>query len=141
VSSGKRDDPFADLYGEFRDRLRGDRWQPDVDVFETEKAVVVRAELAGVRGDDLRVSVDGEALRISGVRMAPEPVEVQRLHQMEIATGPFERRLRVPIAFEREGVTAQLADGFLTVTLPKQVPVRRSIEVESETSETSETDA
>ena len=136
MSSGKREDPFADLYGEFRDRLHGDRWQPDVDVFETEKAVVVRVELAGVRGDDLRVSVDGEALRISGVRMAPEPVEVKRLHQMEIATGPFERRLRVPIAFQREGVTAQLADGFLTVTLPKQVPVRRSIEIESETSET-----
>jgi HSP20 family protein len=136
VISGKRDDPFADRYGEFRDRLRGDRWQPDIDVFETEKAVVVRAELAGVRGDDLRVSVDGEALRISGVRMAPEPLEVQRLHQMEIATGPFERRLRVPIAFEREGVSAQLADGFLTVTLPKKVPVRRSIEIEPKTSET-----
>ncbi len=136
MSSGRRDDPFADLHGEFRDRLRGDRWQPDAAVFETEKAVVVRVELAGVRGDDLRVSVDGEALRISGVRMAPEPVAVQRLHQMEIAAGPFERRLRVPIAFQREGVTAQLADGFLTVTLPKQVPVRRSIEIESETSET-----
>ena len=78
-------------------------------------------------------SVDGEALRISGVRMAPEPVEVQRLHQMEIATGPFERRLRVPIAFEREGVTAQLADGFLTVTLPKRGPGQRSIEIESGT--------
>jgi HSP20 family protein len=133
VSSGKRDDPFADVYGEFRDRLRGDRWQPDADVFETEKAVVVRVELAGVRGDDLRVSVDGEALRISGVRVPPEPVEVQRLHQMEIATGPFERRLRIRIAFQREGVTAQLADGFLTVTLPKRVPVKRSIEIESGT--------
>ena len=133
MSRGQREDPFSELYGEFRDRLRGDRWQPDVDVFETEKAVVVRVELAGVRGDDLRVSVDGEALRISGVRMAPEPVEVQRLHQMEIATGPFERRLRVPIAFKREGVTAQLADGFLTVTLPKRVPAQRSIEIESGT--------
>jgi HSP20 family protein len=133
VSSGKREDPFADLYGEFRDRLRGDRWQPDVDVFETEKAVVVRVELAGVRGDDLRVSVDGEALRISGVRMAPEPVEMQRLHQMEIATGPFERCLPIPIAFQREGVSAQLADGFLTVTLPKRAQVQRSIEIESGT--------
>ena len=133
MSSGKRDDPFADLYGEFRDRLRGDRWQPDADVFETENAVVVRVELAGVRGDDLRVSVDGEALRISGVRMAAEPVEVRRLHQMEIATGPFERRLRIPIGFQREGVTAQLADGFLTVTLPKRAPAERSIEIESGT--------
>ena len=130
MSRGKRDDPFAELYGEFRDRLRGDRWQPDVDVFETEKSMVVRVELAGVSGDDLRVTVDGETLRISGVRVAPEPTDVLRLHQMEIASGPFERRLRIPMAFERDGVTAHLADGFLTVTLPKRVPVRRQVSLE-----------
>jgi HSP20 family protein len=135
VSRGKREDPFAELYGEFRDRLRGDRWQPDVDVFETEKSVVVRVELAGVPGGDLRVTVDGETLRISGVRVAPEPADVLRLHQMEIASGPFERRLRIPIAFEREGVSAHLADGFLTVTLPKHVPVRRKVPVERGTDE------
>jgi HSP20 family protein len=128
--TGRSEDPFAELYGEFRDRLRGDRWQPDVDVFETATSVVVRAELAGVRGEDLRVTVDGDTLRIRGVRMSSEPADVQRLHQMEIATGPFERRLRVSIAFEREGVTAHLADGFLTVTLPKRLPRRRSVEIE-----------
>jgi HSP20 family protein len=131
VSRSRREDPFAELYGEFGDRLRGDRWKPDVDVFETEKSVVVRAELAGVRGEDLRVTVDGELLRISGVRLAPEPADVQRLHQMEIATGPFERRVRISIAFDRDAVTAHLADGFLTVTLPKRVPERRAIRVES----------
>jgi HSP20 family protein len=135
VSQGKREDPFAELYGEFRDRLRGDRWQPDVDVFETEKSVVVRVELAGVRGDDLRVTVDGETLRVSGVRIMPEPNDVRRLHQMEIASGPFERRLRIPIAFERDGVNAHLTDGFLTVTLPKRVPVRRRVDVEPGTDE------
>jgi HSP20 family protein len=130
VSRSRREDPFAELYGEFGDRLRGDRWKPDVDVFETEKSVVVRAELAGVRGEDLRVTVDGELLRISGTRLAPEPADVRRLHQMEIATGPFERRVRIPIAFDRDAVTAHLADGFLTVTLPKRVPERRAIHVE-----------
>ena len=60
------------------------------------------AEIAGVRSDDLRVTVDGEELRISGVRRVPERADVQRLHQMEIAAGPFERRLRIPIPFDRE---------------------------------------
>ena len=129
MSQGRSEDPFADFYGEFRDRLQGDRWRPDVDIFETDKSVVVRAELAGVRGEDLQVTVDGDTLRISGVRLAPEPAEVVRLHQMEIATGPFERRLRIPISFDREGVTAHLADGFLTVRLPKRARVERSIEV------------
>ena len=43
-----------------------------MDVFETEQAVVVRVELAGVRGRDLKVTVDGDALRIGGVRVAPD---------------------------------------------------------------------
>ncbi len=133
MSHSKREDPFADLLGEFPDRLRGDRWRPEVDVFETGTSVVVRAELAGVRSDDLRVTVDGEILRIRGVRRAPEPADLRRLHQMEIATGPFERSVRVPIAFQREGVSAHLADGFLTVTLPKRAPVRRRVEIEPAT--------
>ena len=129
MSQGRPEDPFAELYGEFRERLQGDRWRPDVDIFETDKSIVVRAELSGVRAENLRVTVDGDTLRISGVRLAPEPADVMRLHQMEIATGPFERRLRIAITFDREGVTAHLTDGFLTVTLPKRARVERPIEV------------
>ena len=132
MSHPKRNDPFAELYGEFSDRLRGDRWQPDVDVFETEKEIVVRVDLAGVRSSDLRVTVDGSMLRISGVRVSGDSSEMKRLHQMEIATGPFERRVRVPVAFDRERVAAHLSDGFLTVSLSKRSPVRREVKVESE---------
>ena len=91
---------------------------------------MVRAEISGVRGEDLRVSVDGDQLRISGARAVPSGVEVRRLHQMEIAFGPFERAVRIQVPFERDQVTANLEDGFLEVTLPKRRPQR--IEVESE---------
>jgi HSP20 family protein len=131
VSDPKRNDPFAELYGEFPDRLRGDRWQPDVDVFETDTGVVVLVEIAGIRSEDLRVTVDGEVLRISGVRRVPERPDVKRLLQMEIAAGPFERRLRIPIAFDRDQVSAHLSDGFLTVTLPRRAPQRRSVKLET----------
>jgi HSP20 family protein len=131
VSNPKRNDPFAELYGEFSDRLRGDRWRPDVDVFETETEVVVLAEIAGIRSEDLRVTVDGEELRISGVRRVPERSDVKRLLQMEITAGPFERRLRIPIPFDRERVSAHLADGFLTVTLPRRIASRRHVKLET----------
>jgi HSP20 family protein len=131
VSDPKRIDPFAELYGEFSDRLRGDRWQPDVDVFETETEVVVLAEIAGIRSEDLRVTVDGEELRISGIRRVPERSDVKRLLQMEITAGPFERRLRIPIPFDRERVSAHLADGFLTVTLPRRLASRRHVKLET----------
>jgi HSP20 family protein len=86
------------------------------------------AEFFGVRREDLRVSVEGEVLHIRGVRRPPESREVQHLHQMEIAFGPFERSVRIGIAFERDQVSANLEDGYLSVTLPKRLP--RSIEVE-----------
>lgn len=117
-------DPFRD----FSDRLGGSRWRPAVDVFETEKAILVRLELAGVRISDLSVTVDGNLLRISGVRQAASTDGVQRLHQMEIAFGPFERVMRLEVPFERDRVSAHLEEGFLTVMLPKQTPRRLSVE-------------
>ena len=132
MSHPKRNDPFAELYREFPDRLRGDRWQPDVDVFETERDVVVRVELAGVESGDVRVSVDNDVLRISGMRAAHDASGVVRLHQMEIASGPFERRVRIPVAYQRDRVTAHLADGVLIVHVAKRQPVSRKVEVESD---------
>ena len=131
MSKAKFHDPAAEIYGEFGGHLRGDRWLPDVDVFETKSGVVVRVELAGVRSEDLRVTVDGRTLRISGIRRVLDRSDVQRLHQMEIATGPFERRVQIPMPFERDEVSANLADGFLTVVLPNRPAGPRKVEIES----------
>lgn len=128
MSDRARIDPFAELYGDFADRLHGDRWQPDADVFETEDEVVVRLELAGVASSDLRVSVDGTEVRVSGMRASHQKSPIKRLHQMEIASGPFERRVQIPVAFDRDRVSAHLANGFLTVTLIKRG--RRTVPVE-----------
>jgi HSP20 family protein len=117
------------LYGEFTDRLQGDHWQPDVDVFVTEADVVVRAELAGVRQKDVRVNVAGDEVCISGHRATGES-EAVSLHQMEIAAGPFDRRIQIPVPFERERVRARLSEGFLTVTLARRSPARHQVEVE-----------
>ena len=135
MSPTRRDDALTSLLGEFAGRLRGDRWEPDLDAFETEGAFVVRVELAGVRSEELRVTVAGEELCIRGERRPPAPAGVRRLHRMEIASGPFERRVRVPIPFDRDAVSAHLADGFLTVTLPKRAPTRRVVQIEKETEE------
>src|SRR5690606_7480684 len=117
---GERD-PFGEgLFGEWlrpaAERLR-DRWQPPADVYETEKAIVVRLELAGVKPADVQVSIDGDVLRIRGRREPRVDADALRLHQMEVAFGPFERALRIGIPFDRDRVTAQIEDGFLRVTL------------------------
>lgn len=128
-------DPFegeslGELFGEPGERVRGDHFEPAVDVFETDAAIVVRAEIPGLRGEDLTVRIDADLLYISGVRNVPREQDVQRLHRMEIAFGPFERSIRIQTPFEREKVSAHLEDGFLRVVLPKTVPVRRKVEIE-----------
>ena len=130
MSDSSSSNPFSELYGDLSDRLQGDRWQPDSDVFETAEQVIVHVELAGVASEGLKVSLDGSAVRISGVREIDPGVPVERLHQMEIASGPFDRRIQIPVAFHKDQVSAHLANGFLTVTLKKRG--RKEVVVESE---------
>ena len=126
-------DPFASLFGD-DSRRSGDRWRPAVDVFETEKAVVVRVEVAGVRNADLRVSVERDLLCVRGVRSQPSTSEdVLRHHQLEIEQGPFEARVRLPAVIERSQVAANLEEGVLTVRMPKRAP--RRIEVQRSSDE------
>ncbi len=132
IPEKRRPHPLVELYGEFPDRLRGDRWQPAADVFETAREVVVRFEVAGVRGEDLKVNVEGSVLRLRGVRRTPPSGPIDRLQQMEISFGPFEREIAIQAVFDSEGVRARLEDGFLEVRIPKKSPERRRLEIESE---------
>jgi len=132
IPEKSRPHPLVELYGEFPDRLRGDRWQPSADVFETAAEVVVRFEVAGVRGEDLRVNVEGPVLRLRGVRRTPPSAAIDQLQQMEISFGPFEREIAIQAPFEPDAVRARLVDGFLEVRIPKRSPSKRTLEVESE---------
>jgi HSP20 family protein len=124
VDRPRRPDPDASLLPEFRGSFGGDCWEPAVDVFETEKAIVVRVELAGVASASVRVTVDGEWLLIRGERFPSSDAEVRRLHRLEIACGPFERRLRIGIPFDRDQVVASLDEGILKIELRKGSPQR-----------------
>jgi HSP20 family protein len=129
VKHSKKFDPFTELFGDLSDRYQGDRWQPSLDVFETESAVIARFEIAGVRKADLRVTIDGDLLCVRGIRKPKAEDGVQRLHQMEVAFGPFERTIHIEIPFDENRVDAHLEDGFLRITLPKLRSEPRSIEI------------
>jgi HSP20 family protein len=96
-----------------------------VDVAETDDHLLVRAELAGARGEDIRVmlSEDGRRLTIKGTRGPQDVVDdaSNRYHQLEIDFGDFERVVNLPDrALEPRGVRAQYRNGFLVVVLPKR---------------------
>lgn len=106
-----------------------DAWRPALDVYETERAIVVRVELPGVQSEDVRVVVDGEYLQITGRRNLARAGESQRHLLIEIAQGPFERVLRTRAQYDADRVTARLENGLLTIELPKKDGATRVIPV------------
>jgi HSP20 family protein len=94
--------------------------------------VIVRFEVAGVRGEDLRVNVAGSVVRLRGVRHAPQSARIEKLQQMEITFGPFEREIVIQTPFDADAVRARLEDGFLEVRVPKRMPGRRRLTIETD---------
>ncbi len=110
---------------------RTDRFRPAIDVYEVEDAIVVQAELGGVRPEDVRLVVDGEYLQISGRRRSLRAEAPRRQLQMEIPPGHFERVLRFRASYDADRVTASLEAGILSVRLPLRARTTRTIPVKT----------
>lgn len=72
------------------------KWKPAVDVYETANEVIVLVDLAGIKKEEIEVTIDGDSLRIVGTRRDITSTPKVRLHQMEIDFGDFERRIVIP---------------------------------------------
>jgi HSP20 family protein len=94
-------------------------WQPAIDVYETDEQLVVVVELAGVREEDIEIMVDRSTFVIRGERKAPSASGQRTYHQMEIASGPFERGIVLPVAVVPGQTKASYRDGLVEVILPK----------------------
>jgi len=110
---------------------RPDRFRPPLDAYETEDAIVLQIDLAGVRPEDVRLVVDGEYVQISGRRAARYLAPPRQHLQMEIPQGQFERVLRLRAAYDPDAVTASLDAGVLTIRFPLRGKAPRSIPVKS----------
>ena len=97
-------------------------WQPPTDVYETDVAIVVQMEIAGMQNAEFTISIDKRMLSISGVR--PGISEQGAYYQIEISTGEFLSIVELPAAIIHDKIEAVYHDGFLRVILPKAVPSR-----------------
>src|ERR1043165_8847207 len=93
-------------------------WVPNTDVYATENGVVVKVELAGMRSENLEITVEGSRLRISGNR--PDGGRAPKCHFliMEINYGPFESVLELPAGYDLSQAKAAYLNGFLRIDVP-----------------------
>jgi HSP20 family protein len=148
----RADDPFSQLYREVN-RAFGDVWRdfgaagdgagaigwtPRVDVKEEESHLVLNAELPGVSEKDVSVTIEGDTLTIAGVKESErqERDDPHGWHVSERVWGSFRRSFALPFEPDHGQVDAHMANGVLTVRLPKpadgkskaarQIPIRGS---------------
>jgi HSP20 family protein len=97
-------------------------WTPPMDIYETPEEIVVLAEIAGVRKEDLDIEINTKAVKIIGKRLETPRVDNATYRLAEIQCGRFERILFLPVPIDTEKVTAKYQDGMLQVKLAKQPP-------------------
>jgi len=109
---------FSPMSGETEVSTRS--WAPPVDIYETEDAIVLKAELPGIDPQDVEVRVEDNTLYLKGERNYEKEVKEQNYHRIERSYGSFARSFTLPNSISAEKVKAEYKDGLLTLTMPKR---------------------
>lgn len=94
-------------------------WAPAIDVFEKDDRFVVKAELPGMKEEDINISVVGDTLTIKGERQVESEVKDDDYYYCERSYGTFSRSLAVPFNVDTKKIEANYEDGVLEISLPK----------------------
>ena len=92
---------------------------PAVDVYETDKAVVVETPLAGFNPEDVKVSVENGVLTLQGENHKEHEIEEKNYYRKEVRSGAFYRQIALPTAVLEDKVEANFEDGILKISCPK----------------------
>src|SRR5216117_704460 len=101
------------------------KWKPPTDIYETDDALEIYMDIAGMRSEDFTVEYVDGVLTIAGERTARRQEGKPHYHAMEVQVGPFERRFRLPVPVDPESIRAIYEQGFLEVRLAN-LPTRLS---------------
>ena len=105
-------------------------WAPAVDIQETEREYLIKAELPELKKEDVKVELRDGVLTIEGERKFEKEEKDKKFHKVERAYGKFVRRFAMPTEVDPAKVQAEFKDGVLSVHLPKTaVSKPKAIEV------------
>ena len=103
----------------FEQSLASGVWSPAVDIYETNDEIVLKAELPGLRKEDVSIEVTDNSLILSGERMFEKDIREENYHRIERSYGSFSRTFSLPTTVDQDGVNAKFIDGILEIHIPK----------------------
>jgi len=120
--------PFSLLGPSWLPRLRMPEFEeitPTVDIFEEGHDIVMKAELPGMKREDIEVNITDDIITLSGEKRKEEKIEKKNYHRLERSYGSFVRSFRLPTEVQTEQVKAQFKDGILEIRVPKTEEARK----------------
>ncbi|CAN5291582.1 Hsp20/alpha crystallin family protein [soil metagenome] len=105
--------------GEESDLMRG-AWSPSVDIFENKDQIVLEAELAGMKPEEVVISIENNLLTLYGERRFEKKDEQDNFHRVERSYGSFTRSFTLPLTVSSENTNAEFENGILRLTLAKR---------------------
>jgi HSP20 family protein len=111
---------FADFFGRASQEQNLTTWAPAVDIYEGEHELVVKADLPGVKPEELDIRVENNILTIRGERKFEKKVDEKNYLRVERAYGSFARSFSLANTVNSDAIKADYRDGVLTLSVPKR---------------------
>jgi len=105
--------------GEEKDMISS-TWAPSVDIYETENALVLTAEVPGVDEDNIEIKIEDNTLSLKGERKFEKETKEENYHRIERSYGSFFRSFTIPRQVDQEKIKAEHDYGVLRITMPKK---------------------
>lgn len=122
---------FDSFFGRARTEIAETGWSPLVDLYETKDNLVVKAELPGVKPEEVEVSIVGDTLTLKGERKEEKEAREEGYYHRELTYGAFHRSLTLPQTVDPGKVKATFKNGILEIVLPKKEEAKpKAIKVE-----------
>jgi HSP20 family protein len=113
------EDVFTGRTEEGKD-LTASTWAPSVDIFETEKELVLTAEVPGIDEKDIEIKIEENTLSLKGERKFEKETKEENYHRIERSYGSFYRAFTLPNSIDPEKIRATHENGVLKITMPKR---------------------
>jgi len=105
--------------GEEKDMISS-TWTPSVDIFETENALILTAEVPGIDENNIEIKIEDNTLSLKGDRIFEKETSEENYHRIERSYGSFYRSFTLPRNINQEKIKAEHDNGVLRITMPKK---------------------